>query len=375
MHFKLAGAAAVALAATTVLSQTHTECDPTKRRDCKNPKALGSKKVDIDWTKGKKADDFFHEFAGTTLTYDNSLGAVYNIAKDTDAPTVGSNAYIFFGRVDVTLRAAAGKGIVTSVVLQSDDLDEIDWEWVGVDTARVQTNYFSKGCNRTYDRGGYANVQNPVNEFHTYSIEWTSEKLDWIIDGTTVRTLTAADAEGRDCGAFPQSPMQIRLGSWIGGRPSAEPGTIEWAGGLANFADGPFRGYYKNIKVTDYMGGRGAKEAKEYHYTDLTGSWKSIKVVGPDGNEVDDKDGSDSSSKTTKTTAKTTATTLSPSTTAGSNSSSAAPTGSSDQTSGAPGGASRTTGAPSGAPTSGAGKVALNAFGAAAALFAGVLAL
>lgn len=44
------------------------------------------------------------------------------------------------------LKAAPGTGIVSSAILQSDDLDELDWEWLGgTDYAsKVQTNYFGK---------------------------------------------------------------------------------------------------------------------------------------------------------------------------------------------------------------------------------------
>lgn len=60
------------------------------------------------------------------MTY-GSDGAVFTINKETEAPTITSNWYFFFGRVDVVLKAAPGVGIVSSFVLESDDLDEIDW--------------------------------------------------------------------------------------------------------------------------------------------------------------------------------------------------------------------------------------------------------
>ena len=65
--------------------------------------------------------------AGTTLTYDKQKGAVFSISKPGQAPTITSKKYIFFGRVEVECLASSGTGIVTSSVLQSDDLDEIDW--------------------------------------------------------------------------------------------------------------------------------------------------------------------------------------------------------------------------------------------------------
>lgn len=68
-----------------------------------------------------------------------------------------------------TLEAAAGAGIVSAFILQSDDLDEIDWEWLGGDTTEVQSNYFSKGNTTTYDRGATHPVANPQTTYHSMS--------------------------------------------------------------------------------------------------------------------------------------------------------------------------------------------------------------
>jgi len=81
--------------------------------------------VTIDFTKG--ANDFFTVANGTNLEYDPEMGATFAISHAGDAPTMTSIKYMFFGRLDVTVQAAPGAGIVTSSVLQSDDLDEIDW--------------------------------------------------------------------------------------------------------------------------------------------------------------------------------------------------------------------------------------------------------
>jgi beta-glucanase (GH16 family) len=75
--------------------------------------------------------------------------------------------FLLFGRVTAVLEAATGAGIVSAFILQSDDLDEIDWEWLGGDTAHVQSNYFSKGDTTSYDRGAVHNVDNPQSSFHS----------------------------------------------------------------------------------------------------------------------------------------------------------------------------------------------------------------
>jgi beta-glucanase (GH16 family) len=272
---------------------------------CPNPKAVGSKVVDVDFRKGPNS--FFKLADGTSLKYDDNLGAVFSIGKETDAPTIGSKQYIFFGQVDVTVRAARGVGVVTSFVLQSDDLDEIDWEWLGGDASEVQHNFFSKGCTETYDRGGFAPVADAVNQFHTYTIKWTPEQLDWIIDGAVVRTLKNTGIEG--CAGYPQSPMQIKLGTWVAGRKDAPQGTIEWAGGVTDFANGPFDGYYQSLKIQDYMGARGAKEATAYHYSDRSGKWESIKVIN-NGEEAEESTSSTTKKATSTTKASSSATTL-----------------------------------------------------------------
>lgn len=382
-------ATTVALAASLVTAQTHSDCDPTKKDGCPNDKAVGASVVDIDFRKG--ANSFFTPAVGTALKYDPNLGAVLTITKDTDAPTIGSGKYIFFGQVDVTVRASQGVGVVTSFVLQSDDLDEIDWEWLGGDVTQVQTNYFSKGCTATYDRGSFSPVSDPINNFHTYTIKWTQTQIDWLIDGAVVRTLKNTGAGG--CGGYPQTPMQIKLGTWVGGRKDAPKGTIEWAGGLTDFSKAPFNGYYQHIRIQDFMGGQGATQASEYVYGDRSGTWQSIKVINNGGGVVQ----ADSSSSTekpsitvTSSSTKSSATTLSTVTSSAASSSSRASVTSTSITSGAAAATSSTgtststsTSAAASASTTAAkngavGKLALgksNLAAAAAAVLIGYLAL
>ncbi|KAK3316250.1 concanavalin A-like lectin/glucanase domain-containing protein [Apodospora peruviana] len=372
-------AAAAMVAASLVSAQTFTDCNPMEKT-CPNDKAVGSKPITVDFTKGK--NDFFKELEGTTLTYAGEDGAEFVISKDTQAPTIASTKFIFYGQVDVVARAAPGAGIITSLVLQSDDLDEIDWEWVGSDDKQVQTNYFSKGCDKVFDRGTYEAVANPQAEYHTYTLKWTPTELQWIINGAVVRSLKAAGLSG--CSGYPQTPMQIKIGTWVAGRKGAPDGTVQWAGGLANFADAPFVAHYKSVTITDYMGGdgtpgSGATEATEYQYTDNSGTSGSIKVIGGSGS------GSDKT--TTKSATKTasgskTETTLSTVTSSSSSSSSTpsdadASTTASESSGAGPSqtGASPTspTSSAGTAPTSGADKMAMPLGMGVAALFGALL--
>ncbi|ODA82277.1 hypothetical protein RJ55_00784 [Drechmeria coniospora] len=276
MFNKAFSAAAVALAASSVVSaQTFSTCNPMKESCPADPAFCA--KVDCDLRKGDC--EMFKPLKGTTVDHTDK-GAVFSIEKDLQGPTLRTPKYIFYGRVDVEVQAAKGQGIVTSVVLQSDDLDEIDWEWVGTNSTNVLSNYFSKGNTSIYDRGKDHPVDDALGRFHTYSIEWTPDALVWLIDNVEVRRLNNVGLFGSS--AFPQSPMQLRIGTWVGGGKDTAPDTVKWAGGYTNFDDGPFLGYYKKVTVVDYAGtGKPCQGGvKEYVYSDRSGQSKSINVVG-----------------------------------------------------------------------------------------------
>lgn len=246
--------------------------------------------MSCDFTRGKC--DAIKGPSGATVEYTGD-GAVFSISSEGNAPTVSSEKYIFFGRVDVEVQAAHGDGIISSIVLQSDDLDEIDWEWVGNNDTQVQTNYFRKGDDGTYNRGASYEVNKATTSAHKYSIDWNPNSITWLIDGTSVRTLNAADAGGK----YPQTPMMIKLGTWAPtSKNGAQPGTIKWAGGPPDFAKGPFHAYYKSISITDYAGGSTAtdKIIKEYAYSDKSGKASSVTVKLGEG----DSDSSSTDSST-----------------------------------------------------------------------------
>lgn len=291
-------AVGAAIAASSLVSaQTFAICNPLTST-CPPDPAVGNDAINCQWASG--ACSAFNLDPGTTLTY-GSNGAVFSIDTQAQAPTIVSPKYIFFGRLDIEVQAAPGAGIVTAASLLSDDLDEIDLEWVGADNANVQSNYFSKGITGNYDRGAMHPVSNPLGSFHTYSVIWTSTSVQWLIDNNVVRTLTCAGLSGSY--ACPQTPMQVKVGTWVAGCSTCAPGTVSWAGGMASFAGGPALAYYKSIAVTDYAGGDGptSNAVKEYIYGGDSGTWQSIEVVKGDGSGTNDNQDSSSSSAPPKT--------------------------------------------------------------------------
>jgi len=271
MRFSRSTAAAFAAAALPVaFAQTFTDCNPTEK-SCPSDAGLNAASFSADFTKGSSANTSFSAAAYSTINY-GPLGMEFTISQEKQAPTIQTDFYFLFGRVDVKMRASPGQGIISSIVLQSDDLDEIDWEFVGGDTAQVQSNFFGKGNTTLYNRVQYIKVGTPQDTFHTYSLDWNADRLQYIIDGTVVRTLSANDPLTNYGSNYPQTPMRLKLGSWCGGCSGSPEGTVEWAGGKTTFEGAPFNMYVASVNIQNN------NPASSYTYGDLSGTWKSIKI-------------------------------------------------------------------------------------------------
>ncbi|KAI1176460.1 concanavalin A-like lectin/glucanase domain-containing protein [Nemania sp. FL0916] len=263
---------ALALLASALISsataQLTTKCNPMEKT-CPPDPALGT--AHTFYFNSTPSDDIFTQEANG-IEFNENNGASFTISAQGDAPTLSSNFYFFFGRTEVLMKAAPGQGIISSIVWKSDTLDEVDWEFKGGNQTWAFSNYFRDGNRSDTTTGGDHPVAGSIYDLHNYTSVWTKDKLEWHMDGHLIRTQLAKDAQGGN--NFPQTPMTLRLGSWIGGDTKTQPvGTVQWAGGPADYSKGPFTMYVQSARVEDYSTG------KEYTYTDKSGSWQSIKVV------------------------------------------------------------------------------------------------
>lgn len=201
-------------------------------------------------------------------------GATFTIERSGDSPTANSVFYMLFGRVEIVMKVATGTGIISSAILQSEALDEIDWEFRG-DDKKILTNYFGKGDTSTYDRGkDFDQGFNPQDDFHNYTIDWNQTRIEWYVDNIKVRTLTPDEAQNNT--RYPQTPMNIRLGSWAAGDPNKnDPGVVEWAGGKTDFSKGPYTMTIQSVYAQDYT------SAAKYSWDnmDASGDWEKVKVI------------------------------------------------------------------------------------------------
>lgn len=181
-----------------------------------------------------------------------SEGAVLGIHKRLDNPQLTSKEYILFGKAEAEIRGSPGLGIISSLYLQSDDLDEIDiTEMFGGTDLKFQTNYFVKGNVSNHERGSYHDtVTSPFDNFHKYGVEWTSKKITFFFDDKPVRSIYR---KGNKHG-YPLSPMRVIISMWAGGDYGNSKGTIEWAGGLTDYKKTPFYMTVRNVRIENYTG-------------------------------------------------------------------------------------------------------------------------
>ncbi|KAI9850374.1 MAG: hypothetical protein M1838_005764 [Thelocarpon superellum] len=264
-----AQALALCVALLLPVINAQTFCNPLKNSSCPPDPALGGQET-FDFTKGES--DAFYNIGGGVPTYDAN-GVSFTAAKSGDSPTIVSKFYIMYGRVDTVMKVAPGSGIVSASVMMSDDADEIDWEALGADSDNIQTNYFSEGV--APPATGTPPSANPTvpggtqTGFHTYTMIWTEDQMNWIIDGVSVVNRSTDTNK-----VIPSTPMALKIGIWAAGDPANNPnGPNGWAG-ATDWTQGPFTMVVQSVTVTDYSTGT------QYSYGDTSGTWQSIVSTG-----------------------------------------------------------------------------------------------
>jgi len=133
------------------------------------------------------------------------------------------------GRFEVEIRAASGSGLVTGFFLHRDlPRQEIDVEIMGSDPCSMLVNvYFNPGDDGAAFGYGYRGSPFKVNlgfdatlEFHTYSIDWSPDRICWSVDGKLVHVRKSWDPT-----PIPHLPMRLHANLWA-------PGSVELAGHL-----------------------------------------------------------------------------------------------------------------------------------------------
>ena len=143
-----------------------------------------------------------------------------------------------YGMYEVRMKPIKNDGVVSSFFTytgpsDNNPWDEIDIEFLGKDTTKVQFNYFTDGVGLheyVYDLGFDAS-----EGFHEYAFEWLQDSITWYVDGVAVYKVTEN---------IPQTPSKVMMNVWPG------TGVDDWL----NAFDGtvPLIAEYDWLRVTTY---------------------------------------------------------------------------------------------------------------------------
>ena len=195
------------------------------------------------WTNGYMFNVNWHK---ENVTFDGgNLQLIIDKEKKADKiPYSGgefrSKDFYGYGKYEVSMKPIKNDCVVSSFFTytgpsDNNPWDEIDIEFLGKDTTKVQFNYFRDGKGGheyLYDLGFDAS-----ESFHTYGFEWHKDKIIWFVDGKEVYRL-----EGT---TIPVTKSKLMMNAWCG------TGVDEW---LNAFDDKnlPVKAEYQWIKYTPF---------------------------------------------------------------------------------------------------------------------------
>ena len=96
-----------------------------------------------------------------------------------------------YGYYSVSMKAAKCSGVISSFFTYTNwPWDEIDIEFLGNDTTRVQFNYYTNGI------GGHEYIYelgfDASEDFHEYGFDWQPDSITWYVDGVSVYKATVS---------------------------------------------------------------------------------------------------------------------------------------------------------------------------------------
>jgi endo-1,3-1,4-beta-glycanase ExoK len=168
-----------------------------------------------------------------------------------------------YGKFEASIQFAGGNGVISSFFLWKDKSEQQDVYWNEIDIEKFGDDCSQFLSNLLYGLPQSNHVVIVDTEadlcagFHTYTIEWTPDRITWFVDGVQMRESTPEDAAVYMENA--EDGMQFRFNIWVG---NAE------FGGVLDTAILPVHQYIDWVRYSEYTPGEGDEG------TDFTLSWR-----------------------------------------------------------------------------------------------------
>ena len=139
--------------------------------------------------------------------------------------TSGKQDFLY-GKIEVRAKIPTGKGMWPAIWLLGNNIKQVGWpacgeldimENVGFDPDKIHANIHCEAYNHTKGNGKGNNIviNKPFEDFHTYAMESTENKIDFFVDDSLYFTY---GNEGKGAASWPfDKPHYLILNSAIGG--------------------------------------------------------------------------------------------------------------------------------------------------------------
>ncbi|MBK1783445.1 glycoside hydrolase family 16 protein [Prauserella cavernicola] len=135
------------------------------------------------------------------------------------------------GHFEARIKMSEGQGMWPAFWMLGDDFGDVGWPQSGEIDIMENVGYEPNTVHGTIHGPGYSAGESIgtghsidgkfADEFHTFAVDWSPERIVWSVDGTVFQTLTPADVNGNEW-VF-EKPFFMILNLAVGGQWPGDP--------------------------------------------------------------------------------------------------------------------------------------------------------